>query len=66
MANERETVAEAETGAAKEYSGGCRCVQPKDERSDGRSLSSGAGYDNGEMVPFFCEAGLGHSNGERV
>jgi hypothetical protein len=53
MANERETVAEAETGAAKEYSGGCRCVQPKDERSDGRSLSSGAGYDNGEMVPFF-------------
>ena len=32
---ERETVAEVETGAAEEYSGGCRYVQSRDERRGG-------------------------------
>jgi hypothetical protein len=43
---ERETVAEAETGAAEEYSGGCRYVQSRDERRGG---SPACFFDRGQI-----------------
>jgi hypothetical protein len=52
---ERETVTEVETGAAEEYSEGCRCVQSRDERRGGRSLSGGAGDREKEMGNFCAE-----------
>jgi len=48
-----ETLLVCPNGGQLKNSGGCRCVRSKDERSGGRSLSGGAGKDNGGMV-LFC------------